>query len=97
MSHADRDPPTSSPKAKASRPLCHAVADCLDEYFRTLNGHEPTSLYEMVLGQVEPPLLRATLRYCGGNQSKAANILGLNRATLRKKLAQYQIKAGELK
>ena len=75
------------------KPLCNSVADCLDEYFRTLNGHAPTDLYETILGQVEPPLLRATLRYCEGNQSRAAELLGLNRATLRKKLGQYKITA----
>lgn len=80
-----------------SKPLCHSVADCLDDYFRTLNGHAPSALYEVILGQVEPPLLRATLRYCVGNQSKAASVLGLNRATLRKKLTQYHISASDLK
>lgn len=81
-----------SPNKKADiKPLCHSVADCLDDYFATLNGHAPKDLYEMILEQVEPPLLRATLRYCDGNQSRAAELLGLNRATLRKKLGQYQI------
>lgn len=73
------------------KPLCHSVADCLDDYFATLNGHAPIDLYEMILEQVEPPLLRATMRYCGGNQSRASELLGLNRATLRKKLGQYKI------
>ncbi|MDR3419527.1 MAG: helix-turn-helix domain-containing protein [Nevskia sp.] len=81
----------SSMSKTDNKPLCHSVADCLDEYFSTLNGHAPTDLYETILGQVEPPLLRATLRYCEGNQSRAAELLGLNRATLRKKLSQYRI------
>jgi Fis family transcriptional regulator len=75
------------------KPLCHSVADCLDEYFDALNGYAPRDLYDVVLSQVEPPLLRATLRYCDGNQSRAAELLGLNRATLRKKLTQYKIDA----
>ncbi|MDI3260803.1 MAG: helix-turn-helix domain-containing protein [Sinobacteraceae bacterium] len=79
-----------SPKPEI-KPLCHSVADCLDEYFRTLNGHAPRHLYDTILEQVEPPLLRATLRYCDGNQSRAAVLLGINRATLRKKLSQYKI------
>ena len=44
------------------KPLCTSVAESLDEYFSTLNGHAPKDLYETILGQVEPPLLRATLR-----------------------------------
>lgn len=77
---------TSKPK-----PLSHAVTDSLDDYFRSLNGHAPKELYDTVLAQVEPPLLRMTLLYCNNNQSRAADILGLNRATLRKKLRQYNI------
>ncbi|HET7798136.1 helix-turn-helix domain-containing protein [Nevskia sp.] len=79
----------------APKPLCHSVAECMDEYFKTLNGHAPKTLnlYDTVLEQVEPPLLRATLDYCEGNQSRAAELLGLNRATLRKKLMQYNISA----
>ena len=74
------------------KPLCHSVSDCLDDYFKALNGHAPKNLYEMILEQVEPPLLRATLTYCDGNQSKAADMLGLNRATLRKKIKLHKIK-----
>jgi Fis family transcriptional regulator, factor for inversion stimulation protein len=81
-----------SPKSE-SKPLCHSVAECVDEYFRTLNGHTPKDLYEVILGQVEKPLLEITLRNCAGNQSRAAQVLGLNRATLRKKLGQYRITA----
>lgn len=74
-------------------PLAHAVSDSLGDYFRALNGHAPANLYDVILAQVEPPLLKATLAYCRGNQSKAADVLGLNRATLRKKLTQYKITA----
>lgn len=79
------------------KPLCHSVAECMDQYFRTLNGHNPKDLYDTILGQVEPPLLRATLRYCDGNQSRAAELLGLNRATLRKKMTQYDIDTAALR
>ena len=81
----------SPPNDRAPAPLSLAVSDALNEYFRTLNGAPPESLYELVLAQVEPPLLRAVLAHCRGNQSKAADVLGLNRATLRKKLLQYRI------
>lgn len=88
--------PLATSSASLSRPpapLAHAVSDSLGDYFRALNGHAPANLYDVILAQVEPPLLKATLAYCRGNQSKAADVLGLNRATLRKKLSQYKITA----
>ncbi|MCH9026031.1 MAG: Fis family transcriptional regulator [Proteobacteria bacterium] len=54
-----------------------------------LNGHQPKALYELVIGQVEKPLLRTVLDYAEGNQSLAADILGINRGTLRKKLRRH--------
>lgn len=77
-----------------ARPLSHAVADSLEDYFRTLNGHPPKDLYEMVLNQVEQPLLRTVLQHCRGNQTRAAEMLGLNRATLRKKLRHHGLATG---
>ena len=65
--------------------------DALRSYFKNLNGHKPADLYKLVLGEVEPPLLRAVMDYTDGNQSLAADILGLNRATLRKKLKAYKL------
>jgi len=85
--------PASASPSRAPAPLAHAVSDSLGDYFRALNGHAPANLYDVILAQVEPPLLKATLAYCRGNQSKAADVLGLNRATLRKKLTQYKITA----
>ena len=69
------------------------VADCMAKYFSTLNGHQPNNLYDMVIGEIEAPLLSAALEYCEGNQSRAAEMLGLNRGTLRKKLRTYNISA----
>jgi Fis family transcriptional regulator, factor for inversion stimulation protein len=71
--------------------LGDAVNSALDEYFLALNGHPPHAIYDMVLLCIEKPLLEYILRKAGGNQSKAAEILGLNRNTLRKKLKQHQI------
>ena len=72
-------------------PLQDSVRTALSHYFTGLNGHDapPGQLYDLVLAQVEKPLINETLNYCKGNQSKAADVLGLNRATLRKKMAQY--------
>ena len=69
--------------------LTHAINESLDDYFVHLDGQPPHAIYDMVLGCVEQPMLEYILNKVGGNQSKAAEILGLNRNTLRKKMAQY--------
>jgi Fis family transcriptional regulator len=74
-----------------NKPLRDLTGEALRIYFRDLNGHKPNALYDLVLGEVEPPLFEAVLDYTRGNQSRAAEILGLNRATLRKKLKQYEL------
>jgi Fis family transcriptional regulator, factor for inversion stimulation protein len=71
--------------------LSDAVKESLEEYFTHLNGEPPHAIYDMVLGCVEKPMLEYILDHVGGNQSKAAEILGLNRNTLRKKMAQYNL------
>jgi Fis family transcriptional regulator len=75
--------------SSAVGPIRACVTQALDTYFRQLNGHECDGLYKLVLSEVEVPLLEAVLRHCGGNQTKAAQVLGINRGTLRKKLQQY--------
>lgn len=67
--------------------------EALENYFRSLNGHRPGDLYDMVIGEVEKPLFRTVLNYTRGNQSEAATILGINRGTLRKKLRQHGLLA----
>ncbi len=73
----------------------HTLADhvrhCLENYFSHLNGHDSTGLYQLVIAEVEKPLLEITLKQADFNQSKAAKILGISRSTLRKKLEQYGI------
>lgn len=76
-----------------ARPLRECAEDALKKYFADLNGHPPGDLYNMVLSEIEPPLLKAVMGHTQGNQSKAAAILGLNRSTLRKKLRQYDLYA----
>ena len=71
------------------RPLRDLTKEALDTYFSTLNGYDPGKLYDLVLSEVEQPLFRAVLDFTGGNQSRAADILGMNRGTLRKKLRNY--------
>lgn len=71
--------------------LSDSVHVSLKQFFKDLDGHCPDNLYDMVLQQVEEPLLRLVMDYVDGNQSKAAECLGLNRGTLRKKLQTYNL------
>ena len=71
--------------------LAKSVERALNEYFKDLDGQPPHAVYDMVLGYIEKPMLQHVMKRAGGNQSKAAEILGLNRNTLRKKLQQYNI------
>lgn len=71
--------------------LGNSVKLALEEYFKDLDGHPPHAVYDMVLACVEKPMIEYVLKQAGGNQSKAAEYLGLNRNTLRKKMAQYKI------
>ncbi|MDH5764731.1 MAG: DNA-binding transcriptional regulator Fis [Gammaproteobacteria bacterium] len=71
--------------------LNETVRTCLEQYFQQLDGDQPSDLYNIVLQQVEQPLLELLMSYVDGNQSKAAECLGLNRGTLRKKLKTYNL------
>ena len=73
------------------QPLSFHVKQALDRYFAALEGHPPGGLYELVLNEFERPLLEEVMRRTRGNVSKAALQLGLNRATLRKKLEKHGI------
>lgn len=72
-------------------PLSVHVKQAMALYFAQMQGHETANLHQMVMSEVEKPLLIAVLEQAGYNQSKAAKILGLSRSTLRKKMALYQI------
>jgi Fis family transcriptional regulator len=78
-------------KKRGSEPLHKCVHDALTSYFQQMDGHGVSDLYRMVISEVEPPLLEATMEEAEGNQSRAANMLGISRSTLRKKLAQYNL------
>jgi Fis family transcriptional regulator len=67
------------------------VRASLEGYFRDLRGTEPDGMYEMLVRVVEKPLLDVVMTRAEGNQSKAAQWLGLNRNTLRKKLVEHKL------
>jgi Fis family transcriptional regulator len=67
------------------------VSEAMQRYFEDLDGQDTKELYDIVMAEVEPPLLEAAMKYTGQNQSKTAALLGLNRGTLRKKLKQYNL------
>jgi Fis family transcriptional regulator len=67
------------------------IRESLEGYFNDLRGTEPDRLYDMVLRAVEKPLLDIVMQRAGNNQSRAAEWLGMNRNTLRKKLAEHKL------
>lgn len=82
---------SNTPDTKSQPCLKDVVARVVRRYLQDM-GHAPSSdLYDTVLAEVEPALLQEVMIHCRGNQSRAAEILGLNRATLRKKLKQYVV------
>lgn len=80
---ADLSPATQPPSLRDSVELA------VNNYFQHLEGQEVTDVYEMVMSEVETPLLEVVMKYTRHNQTKAAQVLGVNRGTLRKKLKQY--------
>jgi len=86
----------AAPASVASETVCasgETLEQCLfrslEQYFSSLGGAKPHALHEMVLEATERPLLEFVLRRCEGNQSAAADLLGINRNTLRRKLQDY--------
>ena len=71
--------------------LGKCVTDSLQQYFCDLDGERPAAIYDMVLKSVERPMLEVVLAKAGGNQTLAAEMLGINRNTLRKKLTEHSL------
>lgn len=82
---ADRTDTRPAPRV----PLRDHVATSIRRYLRDLNGCDTENLYEVALRELEIPLFAEVLQHCDGNQSRAASMLGIHRATLRKKLREY--------
>ena len=76
----------------SKNPLKDEVRKAMRRYFNQLDEKNmPINVYELVLKEVEPPLLKSVMKFANNNQSKAARILGINRTTLRTKLKKYNI------
>lgn len=72
-----------------NKPLRDSVKLAVKNYLAQLDGQDVENLYELVLAEVEDPMLDIVMQYTRGNQTRAATMLGINRGTLRKKLKQY--------
>ena len=76
-----------------SRPddISECVRRALERYFKDLDGEKPTGVYDMVLRNVERPMLEIVMKVAAGNQTVAAEMLGINRNTLRRKLTDHNL------
>ncbi|ATE59029.1 helix-turn-helix domain-containing protein [Thauera sinica] len=74
-----------------SNEIAESVFRTLDQYFRDLDGEKPGAIYDMVIRNVERPMLEFVLQRAKGNQTMAAEMLGINRNTLRRKLTDYDL------
>ena len=90
---SDQDKATSSLSLSGLNHQQQSLRNCVEavinNYFHYLDGQEVSNMYDMVLTEVEAPLLKAVMKYSQQNQTKASSILGINRGTLRKKLEKY--------
>jgi Fis family transcriptional regulator len=91
MKRSERKPVAESGEAAVGQPLRDCVRKAIDKYFKDLDGERPGGLYQLVLAEVERPLLESVMNNARGNQSHAAEYLGISRSTLRKKLKLYQL------
>lgn len=77
---------------KTENEISRSVRRAVEGYIKDLDGEDPSGIYDMVMNSVEKPLLELVLNHAEGNQTRAAEMLGINRNTLRKKMQAYRIK-----
>ena len=78
-------------KAPSNKHIEECIRENLEVYFKDLRGVEPAEMYEMILRVVEKPLFEVVMKHAEGNQSRAADWLGINRNTLRRKLLDHKL------
>lgn len=76
---------------KKNDPLSECITHSIQQYFDDLNGEQPQNLHNFFINEVEKPFLEVVMNQVKGNQTRAADILGINRNTLRKKLKTYDL------
>ncbi|GAA5317049.1 MAG: DNA-binding transcriptional regulator Fis [Candidatus Pelagadaptatus aseana] len=92
MADAPREltsPVQEVPQQTQNQSLRDCVEQAMSNYFQHLDGSSVTDVYDLVMAEVEAPMLEIVMKYTRHNQTRAAQVLGLNRGTLRKKLKQY--------
>lgn len=72
-------------------PLSECITHSMKQYFEDLNGEQPNNLHAFFINEVEKPFLQVVMQQVEGNQTRAAEILGINRNTLRKKLKTHSL------
>ena len=80
---------TTPSQTQAQKPLRDSVKQAVNKYLKQLDNTNIENLYELVMAEVEAPMLEEIMTFTRGNQTKASVMLGINRGTLRKKLKQY--------
>jgi Fis family transcriptional regulator len=77
---------------RSENEIASCVRKAINEYIKDLGGNKPHAIYDLVIGCVEKPLLETILHHAQDNQTRAAELLGINRNTLRKKMKEHGIK-----
>jgi Fis family transcriptional regulator len=78
-----------SRRERRKQPIRRSVTSAIELYLGDMNGPDVTDLYHVVLSEVEPAILDVVMKHVEGNQTEAAEVLGVSRGTLRKKLKLY--------
>jgi len=76
-------------RERRKQPIRRSVTSAIELYLQDMDGHEVNDLYHVMLSEVEPAILDVVMNYVEGNQTEAAEMLGISRGTLRKKLKLY--------